>query len=122
MFRMTRAFIAWKRYRGGQTTPIWIAALSDSASKKFRATTRTTICPMWVGDKVYFLSDRSARVTLFSYDTTTKRVTQAARNDGMDFKSASAGPGAIVIEQFGRLQLFDLKTEQLSAGQGNDRR
>ena len=51
---------------------------------------------MWVDDKVYFLSDRTEPVTLFSYDTKTKKVTQAVRNTGMDFKSASAGPGAIV--------------------------
>ena len=111
---MTRAFFAWKRYRGGQTTPIWIAALSNSRVEKVPRDNSNDFCPMWIGDKVYFLSDRSARVSLFSYDTTTKRVTQAARNDGMDFKSASAGPGAIVIEQFGRIQLYDLKTGQLS--------
>jgi tricorn protease len=40
-------------------------------------------------------------------------VERAVQNAGMDFKSASAGPGAIVVEQFGRLQLFDLKTGKL---------
>ena len=40
-------------------------------------------------------------------------VERAVSNGGMDFKSASAGPGAIVIEQFGGLQLFDLKTGKL---------
>ena len=32
------------------------------------------------------------------------------KNDGFDFKYASAGPGAIVIEQFGALYLYDLKS------------
>ena len=31
-------------------------------------------------------------------------------NDGFDMKSASAGPGAIVYEQFGSIHLFDLKS------------
>jgi Tol biopolymer transport system component/C-terminal processing protease CtpA/Prc len=109
-----RAFFAWKRYRGGRTTPIWIAALSNSHIEKVPRDNSNDFCPMWVGDRVYFLSDRSNPVSLFSYDTRTKRVTQAARNDRMDFKSASAGPGAIVIEQFGRIQLYDLKTGQLA--------
>jgi tricorn protease len=109
-----RAFFAWKRYRGGQTTPIWIAALSNSRVEKVPRENSNDFCPMWVGDKVYFLSDRGERVSLFAYDTKTKKVTQAVRNDGMDFKSASAGPGAIVIEQFGGIQLYDLKTGQLS--------
>ena len=109
-----RAFSAWKRYRGGQATPIWIAQLSNSHIEKIPRTDSNDFCPMWVGDKVYFLSDRSDRVSLFSYDTKTRKVTQAVPNNGMDFKSASAGPGAIVIEQFGRIQLYDLKTGQLS--------
>ena len=27
---------AWKRYRGGQTTPIWIADLKDSSIQRFQ--------------------------------------------------------------------------------------
>jgi Tol biopolymer transport system component/C-terminal processing protease CtpA/Prc len=110
----SRAFFAWKRYRGGQTTPLWIAQLSNSHIEKVPRDNSNDFCPMWVGDKVYFLSDRSERVSLFSYDPRTKNVAQVVANNGMDFKSASAGPGAIVIEQFGRIQIYDLKTGQLS--------
>jgi tricorn protease len=63
---------------------------------------------MWLGEKVYFLSDREGPVTLFAYDTATKKVSRMLKNDGLDLKSASAGPGAIVYEQFGSLHLFDL--------------
>jgi tricorn protease len=65
---------------------------------------------MWVDDKVYFLSDRNGAVTLFSYDARARKVARAVENNGMDFKSASAGPGGIVIEQFGQIQLYDLKS------------
>ncbi|MGZ5556048.1 MAG: S41 family peptidase, partial [Candidatus Aminicenantales bacterium] len=63
--------------------------------------------PMWVGDKIYFLSDRNGPVSLFAYDLATKKVDQALPNTGLDFKSASAGPGGIIVEQFGALHLFD---------------
>ncbi|HKC89215.1 MAG TPA: protease, partial [Blastocatellia bacterium] len=66
--------------------------------------------PMWVGDKVYFLSDRSGPITLFSYDTKTKKVAQLVQNNGLDIKSASAGPDGIVYEQFGSLNIYDLKS------------
>ncbi|HXW07383.1 MAG TPA: PDZ domain-containing protein [Vicinamibacterales bacterium] len=104
---LPRAFTAWKRYRGGQATPVWIASLSTSAVEQIPREGSNDYDPMWIDEKVYFLSDRSEPVTLYSYDTKTKQVTQAVRNTGMDFKSASAGPGGIVIEQFGQLQLFD---------------
>ena len=103
---------AWKRYRGGQTTPIWIADLKDSHVEKVPRENSNDFNPMWVGDTVYFLSDRNGAISLFAYDTKTKQVSEAIKNDGLDFKSASAGPGAIVVEQFGRLKLYDLGTHE----------
>ncbi len=101
---------AWKRYRGGQTTPIWIADLKDSSVEKVPRDNSNDHDPIWVGDTVYFLSDRSGPVSLFAYDTKTKQVTEAVHSDGFDFKSASAGPDAIVIEQFAAIKVFDPRT------------
>ncbi|MFP5260615.1 MAG: PDZ domain-containing protein [Blastocatellia bacterium] len=101
---------AWKRYRGGQTSPIWLANLSDSSVEKIPRENSNDSYPMWVGDRVYFLSDRNGPTTLFGYDIATKKVTQLIRNEGLDIKSASAGPGAIVYEQFGSLHLYDLNS------------
>jgi tricorn protease len=106
---------AWKRYRGGQTRKIWIANLADSSIVKIPRDNSNDFNPMWVGDRIYFLSDREGPVTLFYYDTKTNKVTRAIANHGLDFKSAAAGPGAIVYEQFGELHLYDLKTEQTKA-------
>jgi tricorn protease len=105
-----RAFDAWKRYRGGRTTPVWIANLSDSLIEKIPRDNSNDFNPMWAGNRIYFLSDRNGPVTLFSYDTATKKVAQAIPNNGFDIKSASAGPDAIAYEQFGTLLLYDLKT------------
>ena len=104
------AFQQWKRYRGGRTTKIWLARLSDSAVEQIPRENSNDFNPMWVGDKIYFLSDRNGAATLFSYDTAAKRVNQIVRNDGLDIKYASAGPGAIVYEQFGTINLLDLKS------------
>ncbi len=111
---LARAFQAWKRYRGGRATPIWIADLKDSRIEKVPRDGSNDFCPSWVGDNVYFLSDRAGRTALFSYDLKAKTVTQAAAPQDMEFKSASAGPGAIVIEEFGRLLLYNLKSAKLT--------
>ena len=107
---LPRAFQAWKRYRGGRASAIWIANLSDSSVEKLPRTDSNDFNPMWIDRKIYFLSDRNGAVTLYAYDMATKRVTQQIRNDGLDIKSASAGPDAIVYEQFGTLNLYDLKS------------
>jgi tricorn protease len=102
---------AWKRYRGGQTRPIWIAKLSDSSVEAtIPRDNSNDFNPMWVGDTIYFLSDRSGPVTLFAYDTRSHEVKELVKNDGLDIKSASAATDAIVYEQFGSLHLFDLQS------------
>ncbi len=98
----------WKHYKGGQTQPIWIAKLSDSTVEKVPRENSNDKCPMWLGDKVYFLSDRNGgAVSLFSFDTKSKAVEQIVDNKGLDIKYASAGAGAIVYEQFGTIYTLD---------------
>ncbi len=99
---------AWKRYQGGQTFPIWIIDLSDLKVVKIPRENSNDKNPMWMGDKIYFLSDRSGPVTLFVYDLPSGKVNQVLKNEGLDIKSAAAGPGAIVYEQFGSLNIYDL--------------
>lgn len=111
---LPRAFTAWKRYRGGRTTPVWIADLATSKIEKVPRDNSNDFCPMWLAGKVWFLSDREGPASLFSYDPQSKRVSRALENRGLDFKSASAGPDAIVIEQFGSLHLFDPKSSRLT--------
>jgi len=105
-----RAFTVWKRYRGGQTTPIWIATLATGQVVKVPRDNSNDFNPMWMGGKVYFLSDRNGPVTLFSYDVKTRQVQQLLENRGLDFKSAGASADAIVYAQFGSLHLYDLKS------------
>jgi tricorn protease len=100
----------WKQYHGGQTTPIWIANLADSSVTKIPRDNSNDKNPMWVGQTIYFLSDRAGAVTLFAYDLNTKAVTELVTNTGFEIVSANAGPGGIVYEQLGSLHLYDFAT------------
>jgi len=99
-----------KHYRGGTASPVWIAKLSDSSVEKVPRRDSNDSTPMWMGDKIYFLSDRDGPVNLYAYDTKSKQVNAALASNGADIKSASAGPDAIVYEQFGSIHLFDPAT------------
>lgn len=100
----------WKRYRGGATSKIWLANLADSAVEEIPRQNSNDGHPLWIGDRVYFLSDRSGPITLFTYDTKSKKVTQALASTGLDYKWASAGPGGLALERFGQIEIFDAKT------------
>ncbi len=101
---------SWKRYRGGQTTPIYIVRLSDLALDIVPRVNSNDAQPVWFGDTVYFLSDRNGPVTLFAYDTKTKSVKQVVENKGLDFKTLSGGPDTLIYEQFGGIYLLDPAT------------
>ncbi|REJ75676.1 MAG: protease [Acidobacteria bacterium] len=98
----------WKYYKGGQTQPIWIADLATSKIVKVPRENSNDKHPMWIGDKVLFLSDRdNGIVSLFSYDTSSRSVDQVIDNNGLDIKSASTNNGDIVYEQFGTIFLLE---------------
>jgi tricorn protease len=99
-----------KHYRGGTASPVWIANMADSSIVTVPRKDSNDSNPMWISDKVYFLSDRDGPVNLYVYDTKTKQVSAALASNGIDIKSASAGPDAIVYEQFGSIHLFDPAT------------
>jgi tricorn protease len=103
---------AWKHYRGGQTTPVWLINMKTLDLEKIPRENSNDSSPVWAGSTVYFLSDRNGSVSLFSYDTKSKQVQQAIENHGYDLKTVSAGPGGLVYEQFGSLHLYDLATHQ----------
>jgi tricorn protease len=100
-------YIAIKHYRGGHAARIWIADLADSSIVRIPREGSNDFDPMWVGERVYFLSDRDGPVTLFSYDLKTRQVKALFRNEGFDLESASAGPDGIVYEQFGSIHLYE---------------
>jgi tricorn protease len=102
----------WRNYRGGRTHPIRVMTLSDHSIEKLPWTNSNDTNPMWIGNTIYFLSDRNGMVNLFSYRTDTKQVVQITRHEDFDVMNASAGADAVVYEQAGYVHLLDTKTGQ----------
>ena len=112
---LPRAFTAWKRYRGGQTTPIWIAALSDSRDREGPARELQRLLPD-VGRTTRCTSSATATARSRCTPTTRRRSRSRRRSATRAWTSSPRppAPAAIVIEQFGQLQLFDLQAGRLT--------
>jgi len=100
----------WRHYRGGRTHPISVMNLADHSVEKLPWTNSNDTEPMWIGNTIYFISDRSHTANLFAYRTDTKQLTQLTQHDDFDIMTASAGADAIVYEQAGYIHLVDAKS------------
>ena len=102
----------WKNYRGGRISRIWIQGLKDLAVEQIPqpAGGCNDIGPRWMGDSIYFRSDRNGESNLFAYDTKTKTVRQLTAFDDFPVLGLDAGGGNLVFEQAGWLHRFDPAT------------
>ncbi|MCB8987468.1 MAG: PD40 domain-containing protein [Ardenticatenaceae bacterium] len=100
-------FWSWKRYRGGRTSRIWVLDLTTYDYVEIPHVNASDTFPCWLGDTVYFLSDRSGVMNLFSYHQPTTAVTQLTHHDDFDIRSLTAGDGVLAYEQNGRIHLYN---------------
>jgi len=100
----------WRYYRGGYAAPLWIADLKTGALERLSIGTHNDRGPVWVQDKIYFVSDRTGIFNLYVYDTRSKRTQQLTKYKGQGVRAASATIGAAVYVLAGRIHLLDLNT------------
>lgn len=106
------AFLEWKHYRGGLTSTIWLYNFSDNGVEKLPQPEGRSndVDPMWMGDTVYFRSDRNGEFNIFSYNLKSKAIKQLTDHKDFPVLSASAGGGQIIYEQAGYLHILDPKS------------
>ena len=110
--RVMREFRTWKYYKGGMADDIWVY---DPAAKKVENITNNVsqdIFPMWIGEEIFFISDRDMTMNLFVYNTKTKKTEKVTNYTDYDIKFPSTDGNIIVYEQGGYLFSFDPKTRQ----------
>jgi tricorn protease len=103
-------FRGWKRHRGGRAQDIWIYDLAADTAERILHDPATDNQPMWIGNKIYFTSDREHTLNLYSYDLATRQVAKLTNHDQYDLLWPSAGTGRIVYENGGFIYLFDPAT------------
>ena len=110
--RVMREFRTWKYYKGGMADDVWVY---DPASKKVENVTNNVsqdIFPMWIGEEIFFISDRDRTMNLFVYNTSTKKTEKVTNYSDYDIKFPSTDGSIIVYEQGGYIFKFDPKTRK----------
>jgi tricorn protease len=110
-----RDFRTWKRYSGGWAQQLYIFGLKSHAAEKITDDPRCHRDPMWVGDKIYYSSDKDDTLNLYSYDPKTKSTTQLTHSTKWDLRWPSTDhKNRIIYEMDGELNIFDIATGKSS--------
>jgi len=113
---LTRDFRSWKRYQGGWAQDLWIFDLQSDETTRVTDNPRTDRDPMWIGDKIYFASDRDGTLNLYSFDIASGATQELTHSKTWDVRWPSDdGVGRIVYELGGELSIYDIASGQSHA-------
>ena len=114
---VTRDFRHWKRYEGGWAQDLWILDRDTLAAQRVTDHPRSDRDPMWIGDTVYFASDRDDVLNLYAWSTENGELRQVTVEDRWDVRWPSADHEGrrIVYERGGQLVVLDLASGQSTA-------
>ena len=105
-----RDFRTWKRYQGGWAQDLYIFDLATDAISAVAHSPRTERDPMWIGNAIYFVSDRDGTLNLYSFDIASQKVEERTHNTVWDVRWASSDNlSKIVYELDGELHVYDTK-------------
>ncbi len=102
-------FRGWKHYRGGTTTRIMLLDLAtlDLEQVPQPEGRSNDTDPAWLGNALYFRSDRDGEFNVYSFDRGTKRIERLTNFTDFPVLAASSGAGRIAFEQAGYIHLLD---------------
>jgi tricorn protease len=106
-----RDFRHWKRYQGGWAQDLFIFDLASYEVEPVSHSVRTERDPMWIGDTIYFVSDRDDRLNIYSFNPESGAVDQVTRSDLWDVRWPSTDhQSRLVYELDGQLHILDVNT------------
>jgi tricorn protease len=113
---LTRDFRTWKRYQGGWAQELYIYDLASAALTPVAHSVRTERDPLWIGDSIWFASDRDGHLNLYRYGVGDQKLEQVTHETQWDVRWPARGEnGEIVYEKNGELELLDTATRVVRA-------
>jgi tricorn protease len=115
----------WKNYRGGRQARIWVYNTDTHEVAEIPKPTAGSndTNPQWIGNTVYFRSDRNGEFNIYSYNIDSKELKQHTNFEKFPVLNMTAGSSDLIYEQEGYLHIFDPtqnKSTKLTIGIATD--
>ena len=104
----------WKRYQGGKAQEVYIYDFETNEEQNITNFKGTDRIPMWIGEKIYFSSDRDKVLNIYAYDTQSKEISKITNHVDYDVRRPSCGKNRIVYEAGGKIWVLDTGTGETS--------
>lgn len=110
--KIFREFRTWKYYEGGMAPEIYIYDFKSKEVNQIVKNKAQDIVPMWIGNEVYFVSDRDRTTNLFSYNLTTKELKKKTDFTDYDIKFPGFDEQNIIFEKGGFLFIYNIEKQE----------
>lgn len=108
-----RDFRPEKRYSGGQANKLYIYDLSSNDVKLISDSPRSCRDAMWIGNTVFYNSDKDGKFNLYAYDTGSGKTTQVTKNRDWDIRwPSSDNQNNIIYERDGELERMEVGSKR----------
>ncbi len=111
--RMSRWDGEFRDYRGGQNTPLVVLDTETLEETLLPHEGTTDTHPVWMGDRVYFVSDRDWAYNVWSWDPASGATEQLTDFSGAEVKHLSGNGELLALEQDGWIHTLDPATGAL---------
>lgn len=105
--RVSREDRTWKHYRGGLAQDLWIYDFATKKDRKLTSFPGTDHLPMWLGDRIYFASDRDGKFNIYSSKPDGGELRQETHSTDWDVLRPSSDGRRIAFEMGGDVWVFD---------------
>ncbi len=104
--RKGREEYQWKRYKGGQYCDIWMYDFTSRAFTPISDYVGKNAYPMWVGDRMFFLTDRDGISNLYVQDLASRAITPVTHYDTLDVMMPATDGQRIVYMHDGYIHVL----------------